>query len=153
MWAMFTTFAQSSMTVNLVGGALVAFGVALFVVTISFWRSAPADSEVLAPLEVMEDRDFARADPQERVNLLNKFRPRGASRITRIQAPPQLLRAPETDPVDEFDDDYDPSLDTGHDDEQPSVPSVIDPLLRSTQSANSSHATRPRGDDRSPRRR
>lgn len=150
MSAMFATVAQSSMTVNLVGGALVVFGIALFVVTISFWRSAPADAEVLAPLEVMEDRDFARADPEERVNLLNKFRPRGASRITRIQAPSQLLRAPENDPIDEFDDEYD---DSNVAYEQQSVPSVIDPLLRSTQSANAPGASRTRGDERSPRRR
>lgn len=124
------------MSVNLVGGGLIAFGVALFIVTLSFWRSAPADPEVLAPLEVMEDRSFARADTQERVNLLNRFRPRGASRISRIQAPSQLLRAPENDPVDEFNDDE-------PDDEylESEVPSVIDPLLRSAQ--DSHQARRP----------
>ena len=150
MRAMFAVLAQSSLTVNLVGGGLVAFGIALFVVTISFWRSAPADPEVLAPLEVMEDRDFARADPEERVNLLNKFRPRGASRINKIQAPAQLLRAPENDPVDEFSDDYDDEADGF---EEPVVPSVIDPLLRSAQNSNQSASSRTRGDERSPRRR
>lgn len=134
---MLAVLAQSSLMVNLVGGGLVAFGVLLFVVTLSFWRSAPADPEVLAPLEVMEDRDFARADPEERVNLLNRFRPKGASRITKIQAPSQLLRAPENDPVDEFNDD-----DDVYDDYEPEVPSVIDPLLRGSQQSN---AHGPRG--------
>lgn len=140
---MLDVIAQSSLTINVVGGGLVAFGIALFVVTISFWRTAPADPEVLAPLEVMDDREFVRATPEERVSLLNRFRPRGAARITRIEAPSQLLRAPENDRVEEFSD-----VDT-YDDDDVEVPAVIDPLLRGTQQQGD---VRSPYDPRSPRR-
>lgn len=65
----------SSMSVNVLGIGLIVLGLVLLVVTLAFWRSAVEDPEVLAPLEVMADRGFARADETKRLALLNLVRP------------------------------------------------------------------------------
>ncbi|MFM9226832.1 MAG: hypothetical protein ACKOQ1_09470, partial [Actinomycetota bacterium] len=53
--------AASDTTVNILGGGLVALGLVLLAVTVVFWRSSVEDPDVLAPLEVMADRRFARS--------------------------------------------------------------------------------------------
>lgn len=68
----------SDMKINLLGGGLVVLGLVLLVATLAFWRSAVEDPEVLAPLEVMADRRFSRANVSRRVAMLNKVRPFGA---------------------------------------------------------------------------
>ena len=78
----------SNMVVNIVGGGLVVLGLVLVVVTLSFWRSAVEDPEVLAPLEVMGDRRFARAGDERRVEILNQVRPTGEESVARAEAPP-----------------------------------------------------------------
>jgi hypothetical protein len=52
---------DSKLSVNLIGGGLVILGIVLLIATLAFWRSAIEDPEVLAPLEIMADRAFARA--------------------------------------------------------------------------------------------
>lgn len=71
--------AASDPVVNLLGGGLVVLGIALFVATVAYWRSSVPDKEVLAPLEVMSDRRFARADDVERADILDEYRPDGIS--------------------------------------------------------------------------
>ena len=101
------------MTVNVVSVCMVVLGLVLLVVTLRFWRTAGEDPEVLAPLEVMGDRRFARADESGRVEILNAVRPDGADRVDHIEAPPVLDHEPAEqerpfrDPFDHADDAVD----------------------------------------------
>ncbi|MFM7262770.1 MAG: hypothetical protein ACKO1X_03350 [Acidimicrobiales bacterium] len=119
----------TDVTVNAVALGMVLLGVALFAVTLRFWRSAGEDPAVLAPLKVMGDRRFARADQEGRTTILNEVRPSDADHPAEIVAPPVLdhepaeKERPSRDTVDHTDDAVDvvdaPSV----------VPQVIDPLL------------------------
>lgn len=117
--------AASNLTVNLIGGGLVLLGLALLVATLAFWRSAVEDPEVLAPLEVMADRRFARASHERRVDMLNSVRPEGEEPIFAVEAPPVLSREPISVPNDSA---HRRESDDGHDVDVV-VPDVIDPLL------------------------
>jgi hypothetical protein len=137
----------SDMVVNALSLAMIVAGIVLFVVTVRFWRSAGEDPEVLAPLEVMGDRRFARADEQERIGILNAVRPDGAELIDHVEAPavldhePVQQRRPFRDRFDHRDDAVDvvtaPPGEDGAGDERPAVPSVIDPLLSQQQGEKS----------------
>lgn len=126
-----SSLVASSMVVNLIGGGLIVLGLVLVVVTVAFWRSAVEDPEVLAPLEVMGDRRFARADDERRVEILNHVRPAGEESVVRAEAPPVLVREPISEPERPFRDPF------PHDDDavdvverpRPVVPDIIDPLL------------------------
>ena len=72
---MLSAMLGSQLFVNLIAGGLILFGLGLLSATIIFWRSAHPDPELLGPLEIMYDRKFARADEQERLALLNQYRP------------------------------------------------------------------------------
>ena len=110
--------------VNILGVGLIALGLVLLVITISFWKSAVEDNSVLAPLEVMADRRFARANDSRRLAMLNKVRPEGAQPVTQLASPPVLLREPVSEPAKPFRDPF------PHDDDAVDVvPSTIDPLL------------------------
>lgn len=124
------------MTVNALSLGMVLLGIVLFVVTLRFWQSAGEDPEVLAPLEVMGDRRFARADEAARVELLNTVRPEGAEKVDHFEAPPVLDHEP---PEQErpFRDPFDHS-----DDAVEVVPTFIDPLL------HQQHGAAPDGTDR-----
>ena len=115
----------TDMTVNLLGGGLIVLGLVLFVATLSFWKSAIEDHSVLAPLEVMADRRFARANTARRVAMLNKVRPEGAEHMTEMALPPVLMREPISEPAPQFRDPF------PHDDDAVDVvpTQVIDPLL------------------------
>lgn len=125
----------SNFSVNLIGGGLVVLGVALLVATLAFWRAATEDPEVLAPLEVMADRRFARADHERRAALLNSVRPvsdesgetirevqreshreavrrarHARTQDTHEEAPaPDLRPAPEPEPVHRYEPEPEPS--------------------------------------------
>lgn len=120
----------SQLFVNLIAGGLILFGLGLLSATIIFWRSAHPDPELLGPLEIMYDRKFARADEQERLALLNQYRPLDADPIIESQAPTVLSREPDSEPSKEVLDPF------SHDDDavdviqNPSVvPDLIDPLI------------------------
>lgn len=89
----------SDMRINVLGGGLVVLGLVLLVATLSFWRSAVEDPEVLAPLEVMADRRFSRADMSRRIAMLNKVRPLGAQPLDQPASADRPVAAPRT--VDE----------------------------------------------------
>ena len=57
---------------------LVALGVAMVIVAIWLVRSTRSDAPALAPLEVMGDRGFSKADPDDRATKLTSVRPDGA---------------------------------------------------------------------------
>lgn len=120
----------SQLFVNLIAGGLILFGLGLLSATIIFWRSAHPDPELLGPLEIMYDRKFARADEQERLALLNQYRPLDADPIIESRAPTVLSREPDSEPSKEVLDPF------SHDDDavdviqNPSVvPDLIDPLI------------------------
>lgn len=126
-----SSLVASSMVVNIIGGSLIVLGLVLVLVTLAFWRSAVEDHDVLAPLEVMGDRRFARADDERRVEILNQVRPTGEESVARAEAPPVLVREPISEPERPFRDPF------PHDDDaidvverpRPVVPDIIDPLL------------------------
>jgi len=114
----------SKTSVDLIGIGLVLLGIVLLFTTLAFWRSAVEDPAVLAPLEVMADRSFARADEQKRLELLNQVRPDGAAAVVMNVAPPVLMREPTSEPRKMFRDKF------SHDDDAVDVlPPIIDPLL------------------------
>lgn len=120
--------AASNMTVNLVGGGLFVLGVVLLVTTISLLRGATVDPEVLAPLEVMADRKFTRADIEERSQLLNNVRLQDAEMVDVSVLATPLLREPVSEPIRPWKDPF------PHDDDAidivPAAPPIIDPLLQ-----------------------
>ena len=114
----------SKLSVNLIGGGLVVLGIVLLIATLAFWRAAIEDPAVLAPLEIMADRSFARADQAKRTEMLNEVRTDGAEPIIHHVAPAVLMREPISEPVKSFLDPF------PHDDDAVDVlPSIIDPLL------------------------
>lgn len=121
----------SSVSVNVLGAGLIVLGLVLLVVTLSFWRAAVEDPEVLAPLEVMADRSFARADETKRLALLNQVRPQGAEPVVHHVAPAVLVREPLSERERPFRDPYDHSDDAV--DVVPESSSIIDPLLNQNQ--------------------
>ena len=119
------------MSVNALGVGLIVLGLVLLFVTLGFWRGAVEDPEVLAPLEVMADRSFARADETKRLALLNQVRPEGAEPVVHLVAPPVLAREPLSEPERPFRDPYDHSDDAV--DVVAAPTTVIDPLLSQQQ--------------------
>ena len=117
----------SSMSVNVLGIGLIVLGLVLLMVTLAFWRGAVEDPEVLAPLEVMADRSFAKADDAKRLALLNQVRPDGAEPVVYHAAPAVLSREPISEPVRPFRDPFDHADDAV--DVVPQTASIIDPLL------------------------
>lgn len=122
----------ADLTVNAVALGMVVLGVALLAVTLRFWRSAGEDPAVLAPLEVMGDRRFARADTEGRAAILNGVRPGDAEHPAEIVAPPVLDHEPmeQERPLRDDFDHADDAVDVV--DAPASVPPVIDPLLSRT---------------------
>ena len=62
------------MSLKLLGLAMISIGIGLVAVTIWFWNAARPDPEVLAPLEIMGDREFIKASEKEKSRLLNAVR-------------------------------------------------------------------------------
>lgn len=50
---------------------MIIIGLGLAAVTVWFWSAARPDPEVLAPLEIMGDREFVKASEKEKTQLLN----------------------------------------------------------------------------------
>jgi hypothetical protein len=57
---------------------LIALGMAMVAVAVWLVRSTRTDAPALAPLEVMGDRGFSKADSDERTTKLTSVRPPGA---------------------------------------------------------------------------
>ena len=65
-------------SLQLLGLAMIAMGLALTVVTVWFWKSARPETEALAPLEIMGERQFVSASDDQKKQLLNSVRARPA---------------------------------------------------------------------------
>ena len=130
---MHAALVAADMRVNAVALGMVVLGVAVLVATLRYWRSAGEDPVTLAPLEVMGDRRFARADDAGRARILNSVRPEGSEQVVHPEAPPVLDHEPaqqERPFRDTFDhsDDY---VDVVGDVDP--APRVIDPLLKQSK--------------------
>lgn len=121
----------SSVSINFIGVGLILIGFVLLFVTLSFWKSAIEDPEVLAPLEVMADRKYARADETRRLAMLNMVRPEGADPVVHHVAPAVLVREPLSEPERPFRDPFNHADDAVEVIERPSI--IIDPLLNNNQ--------------------
>ena len=62
------------MSLKFLGLAMISIGAGLVTVTVWFWNAARPDPEVLAPLEIMGDRVFVKANEKEKTRLLNAVR-------------------------------------------------------------------------------
>lgn len=69
---------------------LVALGVALVMLAVWLHRTTRPDPDVLAPLEVMGERRWRRADPVAQRRMLDEYRPEGAKPLTPSAAPPMI---------------------------------------------------------------
>jgi len=65
-------------SLQLLGFAMIAMGLALAVVTAWFWKSARPETEALAPLEIMGERQFVSASDDLKKQLLNSVRAKPA---------------------------------------------------------------------------
>ena len=109
-------------TVTSLIALLVALGLALVMVAVWLFRTTRPDHELLAPLEVMGERQWRRLDPVGQRRRLDELRPDGAKPLTPSAAPPDLDDAFEAGPLasgfDDLhgDDDADsaPTAEPGH---------------------------------------
>jgi hypothetical protein len=114
-------------TVTSIVVLLVALGVALVMLAIWLFKVTRPDPELLAPLEVMGERKWRRADPVWQRRRLDVVRPAGAEPLQPSPAPPDLDEAFERGPMAPGFDDLSDLTDAG----SPAVPAVaIDPGLR-----------------------
>ena len=72
---------------------LVVLGIALLMVAIWLFRLTRPDKELLAPLEVMGERKWRRADPVWQRRRLDEVRPGGAQPLQPSAAPPDFDEA------------------------------------------------------------
>jgi hypothetical protein len=69
---------------------LVVLGIALVMLAVWMWRVTRPDPDLLAPLEVMGERAWRRADPMGQRRRLDEVRPDDAAPLQRPNAPPTL---------------------------------------------------------------
>lgn len=90
---------EGTRTVTSIIALLVAVGLALAMVSVWLYRTTRPDHELLAPLEVMGDRKWRRADPVAQRRTLDTVRPDGAKPLEPSVAPPSLDEAFEAGPT------------------------------------------------------
>lgn len=117
---------------------LVVIGLLLVMVAVWLFRTTRHDPEVLAPLEIMGDRSWRRADPVWQRRKLDEVRPEGAEPLQPSAAPPDLDEAFDLGPtVIGFDDLHDdrhlvvePEPAAGGQGVDPTVPVRRNPIVR-----------------------
>lgn len=80
-------------TVTSIIALLVALGLGLIMVAVWLHRRTRPDPELLAPLELMGERRWRRADPVAQRRRLDQTRPPDAEPLTPSAAPPQVDEA------------------------------------------------------------
>lgn len=116
---------------------LVVIGFVLVAVAIWLFRTTRRDPEVLAPLEIMGDRGWRRADPVWQRRKLDEVRPEGAEPLQPSAAPPDFDEAFDLGPTaigfDDLHDDRHADSDAafpGPRGVDPTVPLPRDPIVR-----------------------
>ena len=87
----------STRTVYLLAAGLAVLGVGLLVITISFWKSSKPEPQLLAPLEVMEDKKFRGLGKMEQRRALDAVRPPDAQPINKSVVIGTPIAHPELD--------------------------------------------------------
>ncbi len=87
--------ARHARMIYLAAAGLVVLGIGLTVATVVWWRSSRSEHPVLAPLEVMSDRAWARATDAERRRVVEAVRPPGAA--------PLVVREVRSEPAVDLD--------------------------------------------------
>jgi hypothetical protein len=120
---------------------LVVLGIGLIMLAVWLFKVTRPDDELLAPLEVMGERKWRRADPVWQRRRLDELRPDGAQPLQPSAAPPVLDEAFDAGPaVSGFDDlhDHPEQLAEASDDhvsEDAGEPAVADESLDSDTAA------------------
>ncbi len=125
---------------------LVAMGLALVMVAIWLHRSTRPDPELLAPLEMMGERKWRRADPVWQRRRLDELRPEGAKPLEPVTAPPDIDEAFDRGPAASgFDDLHDDLHDDMHEDmrEDTTVRAASDERSRPGHDADSADVLSP----------
>ena len=104
---------SSTRIVYAVVAALALIGVALIVLATWLVRQTRPDPELLAPLELMDDKRWRRRDPAQRRRELDDVRPEGARPVDPEKSPPDLdedfgQRRPALTSLDDLRDDAEP---------------------------------------------
>jgi len=81
-------------SLKFVSFAMLAIAAGLLLATIWFWRSARPETEALAPLEIMGEREFLEADEDTRKRMLNAVRAKPS-----LAATGENKSAPTADPI------------------------------------------------------
>lgn len=96
---------RSSAIVYTIVVVLAVIGAVLIGLAVWVWRATSPDRQLLAPLELMDDQDWLRQDPQNRRRALDEVRPDGASPLVPSVRRPNLDdEFDEVPPVADFDD-------------------------------------------------
>jgi hypothetical protein len=99
---------EGTRTITSIVALLVVLGVGLVMLAIWLFRVTRPDDELLAPLEVMGERKWRRADPVWQRRRLDEVRPEGAQPLQPSAAPPDLDEAFDQGPAASgFDDLHD----------------------------------------------
>jgi len=105
---------EGTRTVTSIVGLLVALGLALVMIAVWLWRTTRPDPELLAPLELMGERKWRRADPVAQRRRLDDARPDGAEPLTPSASPPVLDQTFDAGPsatgFDDLDVDDEPEI-------------------------------------------
>lgn len=105
---------------------LAVIGIVLLMTAVWLYRATRPDPELLAPLEIMGDRSWRRADPVWQRRRLDEVRPQGAEPLEPSVAPPDLDEAFDRGPVASgFDDLHD----SAHQDAAADASVAGDPLV------------------------
>jgi hypothetical protein len=118
---------DSTRTVLAVIALLVVMGVGL--VMLAFWlrRETRPDPELLAPLELMDQRAWRNGDPVWQRRRLDEVRPPGAVPLTRAAAPPTVDESFDAGPTaGGFDDLHQPEGDAAIDEAVDGEPDAVD---------------------------
>ncbi len=108
---------EGTRTITSIVALLVAIGLALLMVAVWLYRSTRPDPELLAPLEMMGERKWRRADPVWQRRRLDQLRPDGAQPLEPSSAPPDIDEAFDLGPTAPgFDDLAGDALDEPHGD-------------------------------------
>jgi len=119
---------EGTRTVTSIVGLLVALGLALAMVAVWLFRMSRPDPELLAPLEMMGERKWRRADPVAQRRTLDAVRPEEADPLTPSAAPPVVDETFDAGPTGEGFEDLDGDGGSDVESLRPSRPLIWPPV-------------------------
>lgn len=115
---------EGARTIGSIVVLLAALGLALVMLAVWLYRTTRPDPDLLAPLELMGERRWRRADPVWQRRRLDEIRPSGAVPMQPSIAPPAVDEAFDAGPsAPGFDDLHDAGItSSGDEGDEPSSP-------------------------------